>query len=254
MSDVTMSRVGFLSGTRVVAGRELAAYFDSKIAYVFAVAFVLLSNFAFMNEFFITGVVDMGRFFELMPLLLPLFIPAITMRLWAEERKTRTIELLMTMPIRPMQAVLGKFLAAFALFVITLVGTLPIVVMLIALGEPDIGQIASGYVGLLLFGGFFLAIGIFVSSLSSDQIVTFVSTVVLCFLFVFTGDDRAVAILDGLFPSLTIGTKLYESFSAMPHYEAFVRGVVGLPAIVYFVGLSALFLGLNAIVLERNRE
>ena len=248
-----LARVGLLRGVTVIAGRELGNYFDSKIAYVYTIAFVVMANSIFMNEFFLTGTVDMTGFFDLMPLLLPVFLPAVTMRLWAEERKQRTIEMLLTMPIRPIQAVLGKYVAALLLYALFLVGSLPIVIMLAALGEPDLGLIAGGYLGLVGFGAMFLALGMFLSSLSSDQIVAFITTTLVGFLFVLSGNDRVVAVIDGLFPALSLGTWLYEAFSVMPHYSAFVRGVVGLPAVVYFSGLSALFLRINAIVLERHR-
>jgi len=239
---------------RVIAFREAAAYFDSRIAAVFGIAFVVLANWLFMSRFFLTGVVDMTAFFDSMPLLLPFFIPAVTMRLWAEERKSRTIELLLTLPIRPFHAVLGKYFAALLLFGLALVGTLPIVAMLIYLGSPDLGLILSGYLGLFLMGGLFLSVGMFVSALSADQIVTFVLSALVCLLFVGTGNEWAVALLDGLIPPLSLGTALYEWFSVMPHYDAFVRGVVGLPALTYFVLLSALFLWMTAEVLETVRE
>ncbi|MFT7464784.1 MAG: ABC-2 type transport system permease protein [Pseudohongiellaceae bacterium] len=248
-----VSSVGLLRGAAVVAARELGNYFDSKIAYVYTIAFVVLANSIFMNEFFLTGTVDMTGFFDLMPLLLPVFLPAVTMRLWAEERKQRTIEMLLTMPIRPIQAVLGKYMAALLLFGLFLLGSLPIVFMLCALGEPDLGLIAGGYLGLIGFGAMFLALGMFLSSLSSDQIVAFISTTAVGFVFVLSGNDRVVAVLDGLFPALSLGTGLYESFSVMPHYDGFVRGVVSLPSVLYFAGLSALFLWVNATVLERYR-
>jgi ABC-2 type transport system permease protein len=157
------------------------------------------------------------------------------------------------MPIRPIHAVLGKYLAALALFGLFLAGSLPIVVMLAALGSPDYGLILGGYLGLLAFGAMFLAMGQFLSALSSDQIVAFVTTTVLGFLFVLLGDDRVVAVIDGLFPGVGVGTWLYESVSVMPHYDAFVRGVIGLPAIVYFAGVSVVFLATTAKVLERQR-
>jgi ABC-type transport system involved in multi-copper enzyme maturation permease subunit len=248
-----LARVGLWRGVTVVAGRELGNYFDSKIAYVYTIAFVVMANSIFMNEFFLTGTVDMTGFFDLMPLLLPVFLPAVTMRLWAEERKQRTIEMLLTMPIRPIQAVIGKYVAAMLLYTLFLVGSLPIVIMLAVLGEPDLGLITGGYLGLIGFGAMFLALGMFLSSLSSDQIVAFISTTVVGFLFVLSGNDRVVAVIDGLFPALSLGTRLYEAFSVMPHYDAFVRGVVGLPAVIYFCGLSALFLWINAMVLERHR-
>ncbi|MGQ0553596.1 MAG: ABC transporter permease [Planctomycetota bacterium] len=243
----------FLRGLLVVAARELGAYFDGAIAYVYIIAFVALSNSIFMNEFFLSGRVDMRPYFELMPLLLAVFLPAITMRLWAEERKQRTLELLMTLPIVPLQATLGKFLAALLLFVGFLLGSLPIVIMLAALGEPDFGLIAAGYLGLLGLGALFLSFGALLSALSSDQIVAFVTSTLLCFAFVLLGNDRVVAVLDGLVPALAPGTLLYENFSIAPHYQAFLAGTISLSASAYFVLTSTLFLWLNARVLETNR-
>lgn len=243
----------FFRGIGLVARRELAAYFDSRIAYVYTIAFVVLANSIFMNEFFLTGTVDMGGFFDLMPLLLPCFLPAVTMRLWAEERKTRTIELLLTLPIRASQAVLGKYAAALALFLLFLAGTLPIPIMLAILGDPDLGKIASGYLGLLLFGGFFLALGMFISALSADQIVTFVATAVACFAFVLLGHERVTAVLDGLAPKLALGSLVRDSFSVGPHYDSFVRGAVALGPLCWFALLAALFLWLTAHVLEQHR-
>jgi ABC-2 type transport system permease protein len=241
------------AGIRLVMGRELGAYFDSVIAYVYTIAFVLLANSIFMNDFFLTGTVDMTGFFDLLPLLLAFFLPAVTMRLWAEERKSRTIELLLTLPIRPFQAILGKYLAALGLFGLFLVGSLPIVVMLFALGKPDPGLIVSGYLGLILLGGLFLASGMFLSALSGDQIVAFVTGTVLAFFLVLTGNDKVAAVLDGIAPRLSLGTVLREGVSAIPHYEAFVRGSVQLSSLVYFLAMGTLFLVLNSLVLRRVR-
>lgn len=243
-----------VSGTLVVARRELGAYFDSAIAYVYTIAFALLANSVFMNEFFLTGTVDMTGYFDQMPLFFAFFIPAVTMRLWAEEKKQRTVELLLTLPIRSMQAVLGKYLAAMVLLALFLASSLPIVVMLFALGSPDLGLIAAGYAGLLLFGGFLLGIGMLFSALSSDQIVAFVVSTLVGFLFVLTGDERVVAVLDGLFPALGIGTFLYESFSALPHYDGFVRGVIELSSVVYFALMTFAPLWIAALVLEKSRS
>jgi len=244
---------GFLAGVRLIAGRELSAYFDSAIAYVYTIAFVVLANSIFMNEFFLAGNVDMSGFFDQLPVLLAFFLPAITMRLWAEEKKQRTIELLLTLPIRPLQAVLGKYLAALGLFGLFLAGSLPIPFMLVALGEPDLGLICSGYLGLIAFGATFLAFGMFLSALSGDQIVAFVLSTILGFFFVLTGNDQVAAVLDGLFPSAGLGTFLYESISVMPHYDALVRGLIDLSTVVYFSLSCALFLWANTLVLERDR-
>lgn len=248
------AHAGSFGLVRAVGMRELRQYFDSKIAYVFVIAFALLANSMFMNEFFLTGNVDMTGFFDLMPLLLPLFLPALTMRLYAEERRTRTIELLLTLPITPLLATLGKFMAALFVYGLFLVATVPIVMMLVVLGSPDLGAIVTGYVGLALCGGFLIALGTFVSALSADQIVTFVATSVSGYLLVFSGNDQVVAILDGLAPTLGAGTLLRDSFSLLPHYDEFVRGVVSLHAVLYFGAMSALFLWLTARVLEKHRE
>ncbi|QDU66638.1 ABC transporter permease [Engelhardtia mirabilis] len=244
---------GFLSGVRVIATRELGAYFDSAIAYVYTIAFVALAGSIFMNEFFLAGRADMTPFFDLLPLLLAVFLPAITMRLWAEEAQKRTIELLLTLPIRPAQAVLGKFAAALALYGVFLACTLPIPIMIGVLGDPDVGRIVSGYLGLVLFGAMFLALGMFTSALTGDQIVAYVLATVAGIALVLVGDERVVSVLDGLFPGLTIGSTLYDTLAVLPPYESFVRGLVELPAVLYFVGLSAALLWANALVLRISR-
>ncbi|MFT5287568.1 MAG: ABC-2 type transport system permease protein [Planctomycetota bacterium] len=243
----------FISLTLLIAKRELVAYFDSSIAYVYTIAFVVLTNSIFMNEFFLTGTVDMTGFFDLLPFLLAFFLPAITMRLWAEEKKQRTIEVLLTLPIRTIQAVIGKYLAAFVLFALFLLGSIPILVMLFALGDPDPGLIASGYIGVLLFGSLFLALGSFLSALSSDQIVAFVVSTVLGFALVLFGNDQFVAVVDGIAPSLAIGTLLLETISVMPHFDAFVRGALDLSSVLFFVLFTCLFLWSASLVLERDR-
>ena len=131
--------------------------------------------------------------------------------------------------------------------------SLPIPVMLFTLGDPDLGLIVSGYIGLFLFGALFLAFGSLLSASSSDQIVAFVISTVVGFLFVLTGDERVVAVLDGLGPNLAIGTFLYENVSALPPLWEFVRGVVELSSVLYFVLLSALFLWATGLLLEKNR-
>ncbi len=250
----TALRPGFARGIGLVAARELGASFDSGVAYVYTIAFALLANSIFMNEFFLAGHVDMGPWFDAMPLLLAVFLPAVTMRSWAEEKRQRTIELLLTLPLRPVQAILGKLLAALGLFGVFVLSSAPIVAMLFALGEPDAGRLVSGYLGLGLLGLLFLSFGLFLSAVSGDQITAFVLTALLAFLLVLTGDERFVAVLDGLAPNLATGSFLYDHVSVMPHYEAFARGVIALPSVLYFTGLSAAFLWLNGLLLERTRD
>ena len=242
-----------LRGFRLVAAREIGANFDSGIAYVATIAFALLANSIFMNEFFLTGTVDMRGFFELLPLLLAFFLPALSMRLWAEEKKSRTIELLLTLPVRPVQCVLAKFAAALVVYGLFLACSLPIPIMLEVLGEPDRGLIVSGYVGLTLFGALFLAFGGLFSALSSDQIVAFVTSTLAGYALVLSGNERVVAILDGLLPRLGLGSFLRDHVSVLPPYHEFVRGVLELSSLAYFVLLGALFLWATALVLEKDR-
>jgi ABC-2 type transport system permease protein len=214
---------------------------------------VLEAVLAFMNDFFLTGTADMTPFFDQLPLLLAVFIPAVTMRLWAEERKHRTIELLLTFPITSREAVAGKYVAALSLYALFLLGSLPIVVMLYVLGDPDGGVIASGYIGLLLLGAQLIAAGMFFSALSRDQIVAFVTASLCTFAFVLSGNDRVVEILDGMAPSLATGTVLRDALSIMPHFDAFVRGAIEVSSVLYFGGMSVAFLWMTTLVLTQDR-
>jgi ABC-2 type transport system permease protein len=243
----------FVQGTWAVARREVAAYFDSPIAYVYTIAFVLLANSIFMNEFFLAGRAELAAFFDNAPLLLAVFLPAVTMRLFAEERKQRTIELLLTLPIRPLQAVVAKFLAASVLLFLFLLGSLPLAVMVFQLGDPDAGRLWAGYLGVLLLGGQLLALGLLLSACAGDQIVAFVLSTVVSLALVLTGQPQVVAVLDGLSPALAPGTLLLEYVSVLPPFEAFGRGVVSATALVRFAGSTALFLWLAAVVLDRRR-
>lgn len=243
----------FLAGTRVVFARELEAYFDSPIAYIYATVFLVLSCTTFMNAFFLNAVVDMSPYFEVLPFLLIPFIPAITMRSWAEERAQNTFELLMTLPLHAFQVVLGKYSAALCFYLLVLLGSLPLVAMLAWLGDPDEGVILSSYLGALCLGGLFLSFGLFASGLTRDQIVAFVLAALLGFLFVFTGHDKVVEVVDGLTPTWQLGTWLYESVSVMPHYQAFGRGVVGLAHLLYFGLMSGFFIWMNQLALQRSK-
>ncbi|MFA5160148.1 MAG: ABC transporter permease subunit, partial [Candidatus Omnitrophota bacterium] len=158
----------------IILNRELVAYFNSPIAYIFMIIFTLLNGGLFMTQFFLVGRVDMRAFFYTLPFFLSVFLPAVSMRLWAEEKRGNTQELLLTFPMQPHELVLGKFFASFLFYLITLACTFPIPVMLAALGRPDTGAILSGYIGAAFLGGFFLAIGTLVSGFYRDQIVAFI--------------------------------------------------------------------------------
>jgi ABC-2 type transport system permease protein len=244
----------FLRGVGLVAARELGAAFDSGIATVATVALTLLASSIFMNEFFLTGTLDMRAFFELLPLLLAFFLPAFSMRLWAEEKKHRTIELLFTLPIRPLQAVLGKYLAALGLYGLFLACTLPIPLLLEWLGRPDRGAILCGYLGLVLLGAQLLALGGLCSALARDQVVAFVTSTLAGFALVLLGQERVAGVLDGLFPAVALGSFLRENVAALPPFGEFVRGVMRLSATLYFTLFAALCLWATALHLERDRS
>jgi ABC-2 type transport system permease protein len=243
----------FISGTRVIVERELGACFDSPIAYIYAAVFLVLSCAIFMNSFFLESVVDMSAYFEVLPFLLIPFIPAITMRSWAEEHAQGTFELISTLPLLSMQLVVGKYVAAILFYVLILCGTFPILFMLIWLGEPDLGLIFSGYVGAIFLGAFFLSFGLFVSGLTRNQIVAFVLATLAGFAFVLSGHPDVVEVVDGLVPMWQLGTWVSESLSALPHFEAFTRGVIGLEHLLYFVLMSAFFIWMNEITLRRSK-
>ncbi|MCZ6636228.1 MAG: ABC transporter permease subunit [bacterium] len=248
-----ISPKALLSGIGVIFSRELSAYFDAPIAYIYATVFLVLSCSTFMNAFFLNSTLDMAPYFDLLPYLLIPFIPAITMRVWAEERAQFTFELLMTLPMHSFQIVLGKYIASFVFYLIVLLGSLPIVLMLSWLGEPDFGLLFSSYLGALYLGGFFLAFGLFVSGLTGDQIVAFVLSIMLGFIFVLSGHEKVVEVLDGLTPTWELGTFLYESLSVMPHYEAFCRGIISPSSILYFMLMAIFFIWMNDISLKRSK-
>lgn len=245
--------MSFYAGTRLVLARELQAWFDGAIATAALVAALLAALSSFMNEFFVRGRLDMAPFFELLPLVLVLFVPALAMRAWAEDKKLRTFELWMTLPLTPLQIVLGKYAAALAVYGVFLLGTLPIPILLFSLGSPDPGPIVGGYLGAALLGALFLAIGQYLSGLTADQIVAFLASALVCAFLVATGEPRVVAALDGLSPGLSAGTLLSEWVSALPRFESFARGSVSIAGLVYFAGLAAISLAANAASVARNR-
>jgi len=173
----------------IITKRELGAYFGTPLAYVFVVIFVALTGaFAFfIGNFFERGQADLQPFFSYHPWLYLLLVPAIAMRLWAEERKAGTIELLMTLPISTGEAIVGKFLAAWIFIGIALVLTFPMWITVNVLGNPDNGVILASYIGSFLMAGAFLAIGSCVSALTKNQVIAFIVSVVVCFLFTVSG-------------------------------------------------------------------
>ncbi len=231
-----------------IARRETAAYFNSAIAYIFATVFVLLNGGLYMTQFFLAGRADMRPFFTLLPFLLAIFIPAIAMRLWAEERRGNTLEMLLTFPMRAHELVLGKFIAALGFYLVALAGTLTLPIMLAALGRPDFGAIMGGYFGAILIGAFFLAAGLFVSGFLRDQITAFILGMLICFSLYFAGTEFVSASIDGWVPGL--GTLVRQFAGAARHFDAFAKGVIDTRDVLYFALGTALLLWLNGFWLE----
>ena len=235
----------------VIFSREMKAYFNSPIAYIFVIVFVVLTCGLYMASFFLAENADMRAFFSLLPIVLIVFVPAVSMRLWSEDKKIGTIELLLTFPMKSYQILLGKFLASLAFLAIALAGTATIPITLTLLGTPDSGPIIGGYLGALLLGAFFLSIGLFISGLCRDQIVAFILSVIVCFFFFFIGTDFFATVIGGLGGFFGGFASFLQSHVGLTqHFESLERGVIDVRALIYFVSMTALFLALNAVYVE----
>lgn len=222
--------------------RELRSYFTTPLAYVFLVVFLFFSGYlTFKQGFFEIRQADMQAFFLNMPLLFVFLVPAVSMRLWSEERRVGSIELLFTLPITVKQAVLGKFFSAWLFLVIALALTFPMVITVAYLGEPDVSLIITGYLGSVLMAGSFLAIGCFFSAVSKNQVISFVLSVVACAILVYAGMPTTLNYLSTFLPAglvSAIGTMSLQS-----HFDSLQRGVIEFKDISYFV---LLIIGWNA--------
>lgn len=236
----------------IIFKREFNAYFYSPIAYVFSIIFIILNSGLYMFHFFFFGNADMREFFSTLPITLALiFIPAISMRLWSEEKKMGTIELLLTLPMKIEHIVLGKYFAGLAFYLIALAGTLTIPILLMILGNPDFGPIVGGYFGAIFLGAFFLAVGIFISAFFNDQIVSLIITSLSCGFLALIGWQYVPMVIDGWISGL--GEFLYSYVGVTRHFNDIERGVIDLKSIVYFISLSALFLTLNIKYLDGRK-
>lgn len=235
---------------RALFRRELRSYFATPVAYVFIVIYlVLMGTFTFyLGQFYERGQADLSSFFNYHPWLYLFLVPAISMRLWAEERKTGSVELLMTMPITPWQAVLGKYLAAWAFTGIALALTFPVWITVNYLGDPDNGAILAGYVGSFLMAGGFLAIGACLSATTKNQVIAFVVTVVACFGFLLSGFPLVLDLFSGWAPQALVDG--IASLSFLTHFATISKGVIDFRDLVYFGLLIGTFLYANTIVLQ----
>lgn len=237
----------------VIFQRELASYFATPLAYVFIVIFLVLSGvFTFyLGGFFESGQANLAPFFNFHPWLYLFLVPAIAMRLWAEERKSGTIELLMTLPITRFEAVTGKFLAAWAFAGLALLLTVPMVVTVNYLGEPDNGAIVTGYLGSWLLAGAYLAIGSCMSALAKNQVIAFILAVGLCFLFIVSGFPMVLDGFSGWAPQWLVDA--VASLSFLTRFDAISKGVIDLRDLLYFLTLIAAWLAATAVVIDLKK-
>ncbi len=233
--------------------REFAGYFITPVAYVFIVLFLALAAALtfYVGYFFERGRADLQSFFQWHPWLYLFFMPAISMRLWAEERKTGTIELFLTLPVSTAAAVVGKFLAAWIFAGVALALTFPIWLTVNYLGEPDNGVIAASYLGSFLMAGAYLAIGSCLSALTRNQVIAFVLTVTVCFLFNVLGAGVAQPILGDEAPAALLET--LASFSLLTHFNNIVKGMIDLRDLVYYALAIGVWLAAAAITVDMKK-
>jgi ABC-2 type transport system permease protein len=241
-----------MRNTLIVARRELGGYFATPVAVVFIVIFLALQGALTFNlgGFFARDQADLVPFFNFIPWVFLLLVPAITMRLWAEERRLGTIELLLTLPITQGQAVMGKFLAAWAFCAIALVLTFPFVITVNYLGSPDNGVIACGYLGALLVAGSFLAVGSALSAATKNQVIAFVLAVSVCFVFAVAAYPVVTDFLSRNLPELAEAAR---RISIVERFHSFTRGVIALRDLIYFASFIGFWLFVNTMIVEHRK-
>ena len=238
---------------RIICQRELAAYFSSPVAYVFLVIFLLLAGFFTFTAgaFFERGEASLSAFFGWHPWLYLVLVPAVGMRLWAEERRAGTIELLLTMPITTWQAILGKFLASWLFLALALALTFPVVLTVNVLGEPDNGAIAAGYVGSFLLAGAYLALSCMTSAMTRNQVVAFILSVVLCLFFILVGFNPVTDLLARWTSPAVVDT--VASFSVITHFDGFQKGVLDTRDLFFFLSVIGFALFATGVIIRGHR-
>lgn len=233
--------------------RELGAYFSSPVAYVFLVIFLLLAGFFTFTagSFFERGEASLGAFFAWHPWLYLVLVPAVGMRVWAEERRSGTIELLLTLPVAPWQAIVAKFLASWIFLAVALVLTFPTVITVNVLGDPDNGMIAAGYVGSFLLAGSYLAITCMTSAMTRNQVVAFIVSVVLCLFLILAGFNPVTDLLVRWASPAVVDT--VAAFSVITHFDGFQRGVIDSRDLVFFLSVIGFALFATGVIIRGHR-
>jgi ABC-2 type transport system permease protein len=242
-----------VSAIATVMRRELRSYFVTPLAWVFSVIFLVLAGGLtfYLGDFYERGQADLQPFFSFHPWLYLFLVPALCMQLWAEERKSGTLELLLTLPITSTQAMLGKFFAAWIFVALVLALTFPIWLTVNYLGHPDNGVIVAGYLGSLLMAGAYLAVGCCLSTLTRSQVVAFVLTAAVCFGLLLAGQPLVLDAADGVFPPSLVSAVADLSF--LQHFAAIARGVLDVRDVIYFVLSIVFWLCAGVLMLNLRR-
>jgi ABC-2 type transport system permease protein len=245
-----------MSATRhvkTIAKRELVSYFTSPVAYVFLVIFLLMTGFFTFTAgaFFERGEAGLGAFFSWHPWVYLVLVPAIGMRLWSEERRSGTIELLLTMPITPWQAILGKFLASWIFIAIALALTFPVVITVNVLGSPDNGMIFAGYLGSLFLGGAYLAVTCMTSAMTRNQVIAFILSVVMCLFLILAGFNPVTDLLVRWASPAVVET--VAAFSVITHYDGFQKGVIDIKDLAFFLSVMGFALFATGVIIRGHR-
>ena len=237
----------------VIAKRELGAYFTSPVAYVFLVIFLLLTGFFTFTagSFFERGEASLAAFFGWHPWLFLVLVPAVGMRVWAEERRSGTIELLLTLPIAPWQAIVAKFLASWIFIGVALALTFPAVITVNVLGDPDNGMIVAGYLGSFFLAGAYLAITCMTSAMTRNQVVAFILSVVLCLFLILAGFNPVTDLLARWANPAVVDT--VAAFSVVTHFDGFQRGVIDLRDLVFFLSVIGFALFATGVIIRGHR-
>lgn len=234
------------SPATIIMKRELASYFTSPVAYIVTGLFLIFSGFMFFSTFFLSKRAELRGFFNLLPVLLSFFVPALTMRLFSEEKRSGSLETLLTLPITDFEAVMGKFFAAFITSAAMLVPTLFYVITAYSFGKPDLGPIVGGYLGALFLCAAFSAIGLFASSLTKNQIIAFFVAFAVCILL------SMISIFLVVLPAPIVNVLSF--FTADTHFNSVARGIIDSRDLLYFISLTALFIGLTVKVSQNDRR
>lgn len=236
-----------------IVKRELSGYFTSPIAYVFLVIFLVLTGFFTftVGNFFERGEASLVSFFTWHPWLFLFLVPAAGMRLWSEERRLGTMELLLTMPITTWQAIVGKFLASWAFLALALLLTFPVVITVNYLGDPDNGVIVAGYFGSLLLAGAYLAVSCMTSALTRNQVISFIVSVMICLFLILAGYTPVTDLLTKWANPVVV--EVIAAFSVMTHFEGFQRGVLDLRDVVFFASVIGFALFTTGVIIRSQR-